>query len=158
MVFSSINPTFRGFMYFIYKSTLQKIYENLVALEHVKHWSGGWNILSALQTLAIVNTGTVFLGWRVCSSVPKNVYFGTVLPPPAEPLYPPPFSIWPSIYFFFFLWLHWVFVATRGVSLVASSGGYSLLRCAGFSLRWLLLLWSTGSRHVGFSSCGTRAQ
>ena len=27
----------------------------------------------------------------------------------------------------------------------------------GFSLQWLLLLWSTGSRHVGFSSCGTWA-
>ena len=36
-------------------------------------------------------------------------------------------------------------------------GGYSLLRCAGFSLQWLLL-WSTGSRSTGFSSCGTQAQ
>ena len=36
--------------------------------------------------------------------------------------------------------------------------GSLLLRCAGFSLRWLLLLQSTGSRCVGFSSCGTRAQ
>ena len=27
--------------------------------------------------------------------------------------------------------------------------GYSLLWCAGFSLRWLLLLWSTGSRASG---------
>ena len=45
-----------------------------------------------------------------------------------------------------------------GFSLVAESRGYSSLRCAGFSLRWLLLLWSTGSRRVGFSSCGTWAQ
>ena len=30
------------------------------------------------------------------------------------------------------------------------------MQCTGFSLRWLLLLWSTGSRHTGFSSCGTR--
>ena len=52
----------------------------------------------------------------------------------------------------------WVFVAVRGLSLVAASGGYSSLQCVGFSLRWLLLLWSTGSRRVGFSSCGTRAQ
>ena len=43
-------------------------------------------------------------------------------------------------------------------SLVAVSGGYSLLRCMGFSLGWLLLLWSTGSRLTGFSSCGTWAQ
>ena len=33
-----------------------------------------------------------------------------------------------------------------GLSLVAASGGYSLLRYAGFSLRWLHLLQSTGSR------------
>ena len=57
----------------------------------------------------------------------------------------------------FYFWLRWVFIAARGLSLVASSGGYSSLRCTGFSLRWLLLLWSTGSRRTGFSSCGTRA-
>ena len=51
----------------------------------------------------------------------------------------------------------WVFVAVCGPSPVAASGGYSSLRCAGFSLRWLLL-WSTGSRRMGFSSCGTWAQ
>ena len=44
-----------------------------------------------------------------------------------------------------------------GFSLVAVSGGYSSLRCAGFSLQWLLLLRSTGSRRTGFSSCGSRA-
>ena len=63
--------------------------------------------------------------------------------------------------FFFFLiyfWLCWVFVAARGLSLVVASGGYSSLRCAGFSLRWLLLLRSTGSRCVGFSSYGMRVQ
>ena len=59
---------------------------------------------------------------------------------------------------FIYFGLCWVFVAACGLSLVVSSGGYSSLRCAGFSLQWLLLLQSTGSRHVGFSSCGTRAQ
>ena len=44
------------------------------------------------------------------------------------------------------------------LSLVAVSGGYSLLRCMGFSLWQLLLLWTMGSRYVGFSSCGTWAQ
>ena len=34
-----------------------------------------------------------------------------------------------------------------------SEWSYSLLRCADFSLWWLFLLWSTGSRHAGFSSC-----
>ena len=57
-----------------------------------------------------------------------------------------------------YFWLHWVFAAARRLSLVVASGDYSLLRCAGFSLQWLPLLWSTGSRHAGFSSCGTWAQ
>ena len=43
-------------------------------------------------------------------------------------------------------------------SLVALSRGYSSLWCAGFSLWWLLLLWSMGSRRMGFSSCSTQAQ
>ena len=54
-------------------------------------------------------------------------------------------------------WLRWVFIAARRLSLVAMSRGYSLFQCVGFSLRWLLLLRSTGSRHAGFSSCGTQA-
>ena len=62
------------------------------------------------------------------------------------------------IYLFIYFWLCWVFVAVHRLSLVAASGGYSSLRCAGFSLRWLLLLWSMGSRHTGFSSCSTWAQ
>ena len=62
------------------------------------------------------------------------------------------------IYLFIYFWLYWVFVAARRLSLIAVSGGYSSLRCTGFSLRWLLLLWSTGSRRMGFSSCGTWAQ
>ena len=60
-------------------------------------------------------------------------------------------------YLFIYFWHHWVFIAVRGLSLVVASGVYSSLQCAGFSLRWLLL-WSTGSRRVGFSSCGTQAQ
>ena len=59
------------------------------------------------------------------------------------------------IYLFNF-WLHWIFVAVHRLSLVAVSRGYSLLQYAGFSLWWLLLLWSTGSRHMGFSSCGSQ--
>ena len=55
---------------------------------------------------------------------------------------------------FIYFWLCWVFIAACGLSLVAASKGYSSLQCVGFSLRWLLLLQSTGSRNVGFSSCG----
>ena len=45
----------------------------------------------------------------------------------------------------------------RGLSLVGASGRYSSSPCAGFSFRCFLLLWSMGSRRVGFSSCGSRA-
>ena len=62
------------------------------------------------------------------------------------------------MYLFIYLWLHWVFVVACGLSLVVASGGYSSLWCKGFSLQWLLLLRSTGSKHMGFSSCGTWAQ
>ena len=54
-------------------------------------------------------------------------------------------------------WLHRVFVAVCRLSLVLASKGYSLLRCTGFSLLWLLVLQSTGSRHTAFSSCCMRA-
>ena len=55
---------------------------------------------------------------------------------------------------FMYFWLRWVFVAVRGLSLVAMSRGYSSLRYVGFSLRALgarasgvvaRRLWSAGS-------------
>ena len=74
-------------------------------------------------------------------------------------------TLWNSYSFFFLIfnfWLCLVFIAARGLSLVVVSRGCSSLQCAGFSegfsLRWLLLLQSTGSRRTGFSSCGTWAQ
>ena len=60
------------------------------------------------------------------------------------------------IYLFIYIWLHWVFVAACGLSLVVASGDYSL-QFMGFSLLWLFLLWSMGSSHAGFSSCGLQA-
>ena len=57
-------------------------------------------------------------------------------------------------FIYFIFWPSWVFIAAHGLSLVAASGGHSSLRCTSFSLWWLLLLRSTGSRRVGFSSCG----
>ena len=61
------------------------------------------------------------------------------------------------IYLKKFFWLCWVCVVC-GLSLVVVSVHYSSLWCGGFSLWWLLLLWSTGSRCVGFSSCSTWTQ
>ena len=70
----------------------------------------------------------------------------------------------PHAVFFFGGGLCWVFIPARGLSLVVASRGYSSLQCAGFSLWWLLLLQSTGTRHVGsvvvargLSSCGSWA-
>ena len=60
--------------------------------------------------------------------------------------------------FIIYFWVYWVFVAVPWLSLVAANRGYSPLRCAGFSLRWLLLLWGTGSRCTGFSSCSMQVQ
>ena len=56
-----------------------------------------------------------------------------------------------SFFFNLFFWLHWVILAARRLSLVVPSRGYSLVAVCGvgFSLQWLLLLWSTGSRVQG---------
>ena len=58
--------------------------------------------------------------------------------------------------FIYYFWLHWVFFAVHRLSLVTVSGSYSWLWCVSFSLWWLLLLRSMGSRHTGLSSCGLR--
>ena len=59
------------------------------------------------------------------------------------------------IYLFLFLAVLGLCCCARAFSSCGELG-YSLLWCMGFSLRWLLLLWSTGSRRVGFGSCGSR--
>ena len=67
----------------------------------------------------------------------------------------------PLLYINLFIYL---FLAALGLRCCAqafsgfSERGYSSLQCAGFSLQWLLLLRSTGSRCASFSSCGTWAQ
>ena len=77
-------------------------------------------------------------------------------------------GVLPTPWFCFFVvvvfWLCWVFIAACRFSLIVATEGYSLLRCAGFSLQWLLLLRSTGSRRWasvvvahGLSSCGLQA-
>ena len=55
-------------------------------------------------------------------------------------------------------WLCWV--SLHGCTLAFSScsqWGYSLQWSTGFSLQWLLLFQSTGSRHTGFSNCAAWA-
>ena len=50
---------------------------------------------------------------------------------------------------FIYLWLCWVFVSVRGLSLVVASGGHSSSRCSGLSLSRPLSLQKTGSRRAG---------
>ena len=59
------------------------------------------------------------------------------------------FGLFFCFFVFFYLWLCWVFVSVRGLSLVVASGGHSSSRCAGLSLSRPLLLQSTGSRRAG---------
>ena len=108
---------------------------------------------------------------------PRRAACGILVPRPGIEPMPPALRAWslnhwtasevPSQLFFFlinsfilfiYFWRHWVLVAGHRLSLVVASGGYSSSWCTGFSLRWLLLWRSTGSRRTGFSSCGTRAQ
>ena len=94
-----------------------------------------------MLTLAITSTsfpGDTVVGiWRFSFSLYQHV------------------SLLTSLYFFFFLiylfnlWLCWVFVSVRGLSLVAASGGHSSSRCVGLSLSRPPLLRSTGSRRAG---------
>ena len=71
---------------------------------------------------------------------------------------PSVFLFFHSFFFFFYYLfifrLYWVFVAVRGVSLVAVSGGYSSLLFKGFPLQWLLLVWSAGSGFSCSPACG----
>ena len=65
---------------------------------------------------------------------------------------------------FIYLWLCWVFVAVRGLSLVVASGGYSSLwcvasYCGGFSCCGAQALgaWASVAVARGLSSCGSQA-
>ena len=58
--------------------------------------------------------------------------------------------------FFFFTLFIYLILAALSLRCWAFSSS-AQLQCGGFSLRWLLLLRSMGSRRAGFSSCGARA-
>ena len=79
----------------------------------------------------------------------------------AEVSFPSEFllSLYLFIYYYYFLLsLVFIFLTNKLIYLFILGHVGSSLRCVGFSLQWLLLLWSMGSRCVGFSSCGTQAQ
>ena len=65
---------------------------------------------------------------------------------------------------FLFIYLKFIFLKIIYLFMFGCIGssllhaGFFQLQRAGFSLWWLLLWWSTGSRLAGFSSCSTQAQ
>ena len=121
---------------------------SLIQFQGRVHWPAGLDIRNSLYHLDLSNDGTAqdllhlvlaHLGkfYSQINSIRLLLNTNGIL--------------WSLSFFFFFnsfihlFWLHWVFVVVRGLSLVAANRGYSSL-------------WCTGSRHAGFSSCGTRAQ
>ena len=68
-----------------------------------------------------------------------------------------------STLFFFFkfvyfsFWLRWVFAAARGLFFTCGERGLLFVAVRRPLVGWPLLLWRTGSRHAGFSSCGSWA-
>ena len=61
-----------------------------------------------------------------------------------------PTFLYKFIFIFIYFWLHWVFVAAHGLSLVAASGGFSSLCGRG------LLFIVRASHCSGFSCCGAQ--
>ena len=106
-----------------------------------------------LHFLMFGNLGFLYLFLIYSLIIIKTIFSNTSY---LKAIYKVNIDILVFIYLFIYLyfWLRWVFIAACGLSLVLASGGYSLVWCVGFSTWWLLLLWSTGSRHTGFSSCG----
>ena len=61
------------------------------------------------------------------------------------------------MYICMYVWLCWVFVSVRGLSLVMACGGHSSLRCMGLSLSWPLVAeHRLQTRRL--SNCGSRAE
>ena len=63
-----------------------------------------------------------------------------------------------KIFIYFYFWLPWVFVAVRRLFSSCGERGLLFVVVPGLLIGCLLLLQSMGSRHMGFSSCGIRAQ
>ena len=69
--------------------------------------------------------------------------------------FPVGFCLFFFVKFYFILFLYLAVLSLR--SLVAASGGYSLVAGLRLLAAWPLLLQSTGSRYMGFRSCGSWA-
>ena len=65
-------------------------------------------------------------------------------------------DIYSLLYLFIYFWLHWIFVATHGLSLVVENKSYSLAVAHGLFV-WWLLLWGSqtlGAQVLVVAACG----
>ena len=61
------------------------------------------------------------------------------------------------LFIYFYLWVCWVFISVRGLSLVATSGGHSSSRCMGLFTIAASLIAEHGLQTRRLSSCGSWA-
>ena len=120
-----------------------------------------YSVINYSPMLYIISQTWFILELKVCTLLSTSPYFPH-LPSPGNHFFYPLF-LWVGLFFLSnFIYSLAVLgpCGCSGFSLVVASGGYSSLRCEGFSLLWLLLLQSTGSRALiaaayGFHSCGS---
>ena len=144
-------------------------HQSLSMLRMIFNYQEKWNNSEIYHSFFFFNLFKDYLFIYLFNLAAPGLICGTqdLVPRPGIELGPPAWGAWilthwttrevPYHGFFFIIiinlflsfWLLWVFVAACRLSLVAASRGYSSLWCTGFSLRWLLLLWSTGSRRTG---------
>ena len=122
-----------------------------------KSWSHPALLLSSLTPHPILSQILCMLPSKYIQNPTTSHHFPNYPGDPSHHYLLPSFLLINLFYLFIYLWLCQPARSQEDLSLVAASGGYSSLWCADFSLRWLLLLRSTGSRCTGFSSCGTQA-
>ena len=107
---------------------------------------GGTPILSPLYSLTSISIRILYTDFEKADAYIKHLREG-------------PLKI-PSGNDFIFIYLFLTVLSLHrcaGLFLVVASQGYSLVVLRKFSLLWLLLLWSTGSRAHRISSCGSPA-
>ena len=107
-----------------------------------------WNILFT----AIVNKNYILRKKMNIQHPSQKVKSNRVLPVTNEISFHPILGV--SIILTFFIFGHTGSSMVSGLFSSYGEQGYSLLRCEDFSLRWLSLLVSTGSRSSSFISCG----
>ena len=103
----------------------------------------------ALLPVFTTSNKVILLSAHPCNKAQRNPSNTLILP----------FQLSVLQFFFLnlFIWLHSVFIEAHRLSLVSVIRATLEFQGTGFSLCWLLWLWSMGSRCVGFSTCRVQA-